>query len=237
LDDWLKHWVVSGLITETTQNQTEYKIGIIAMELELNAPLVSLGHKESASMPFAPAAGLLVVVQNQASQFAANATYGLGVEILGNISMSESNEDLCCETFDSQGNAAFKVSNTSESLDSVVGASLFGMGESSEGYISVGGSSANIGQLQSLIVATEPQNICLNLWSENETVQTIYLFEPGQAPTPHTLKPVSSGSAHKTDAKQSLTIEGNWQGNALFLVNVSSDPDSQIMVNAVASHG
>ena len=169
------------------------------MELELNAPLISLGYKDSATMQFAPDAGLLLVVQNLAPQFPATALYGLGTEILGEIQLLKSDEDLHCEALDGNSHA-FNVSNASINPSSIVGASLFGMGEASEGYISVGDNPASIGQLQSLLIVTEPRNICLNFFSKNETPQTFYLFEPGKIPTPYTLKPASSTS-QKADVK------------------------------------
>ncbi|CAG9295022.1 hypothetical protein [Celerinatantimonas diazotrophica] len=200
------------------------------IQLQLNAPLASLQDKQEASLPYAPAAGLLVVIQNQTLKTSATASYNLGRQTLGKIFIPKYNSDLYCQTV--QGNGfTLSIQNISAASESVIGASLFGFGPASLGQIPVGSPAANITQLQSLAIITEPYKIGLEFSSKNKDRQSFYLFEPRKMPVLYELKPVSSSNPGPTDATQVLNLSGDWEGNMLLIVNTSSDADSSIRVS------
>lgn len=199
-------------------------------QLQLNAPLVSLHHKQEASLPYAPAAGMLVVVQNQTPKTSAAASYNLGSQTLGKISIPKSNIDLYCQAV--QGNGfTLLIQNISAASETVIGTSLFGFGPASQGQISIGSSATDITQLQSLAIITEPYKIGLEFSSKNKDCQSFYLFEPGKMPVLYELKPVSPSNPGPTDTTQVLNLSGDWEGNMLLVVNTSSDADSSIRVS------
>ncbi len=194
----------------------------MSCELQLNQAPVLLKRDESATLPFAPAADLLVSFENATLAYTAKGSYAQGGAQPQYVQMNEG--QLIPSSAVVSGNGSnITLANRSDNPSAEITAGVFGMGEPTDGYIKTN-ENKSIDQYRSVLAVTEPtwQKVRLTAATTNkETV--VYLFSSGQKPKGYVLNYTGSGDTEfETTSGNQYEITGNWGGNAVFLINVSN---------------
>lgn len=205
------------------------------LNLVLNQAPVTLSRDDVATLPFAPAAELLVSFENADITYTAAGSYSQGGARPTSVSMN-AGQLIPSSSVVSGNGSNITLSNTSSNPNSVITGGVFGMGEATSGYIQEG-QDRNIGQFQSILGVTTPSWQKFRLTAQSTNKETIvYVFSSGQKPQGYVLNYTGSGDTDfKTTTGNQYEETGNWQGNALFFINVSNSPECQVDITLTSA--
>ncbi|CAG9295023.1 hypothetical protein [Celerinatantimonas diazotrophica] len=206
--------------------------------LKLNKAPVRLSRDDSATLTFAPAAELLVSFENKDFTYTAAGSYSQGGERPIPVPMYAG--QLIPSSHAVLGNGSnITLSNTSSNPNSVITGGVFGIGEPTSGFIQEG-QSCSIGQFQSILAITTPSWQKFRLTTDSTNKETVvYVFSAAQKPKKpqgYVLNYTGTGNTDfKTTTGNQYEEIGNWQGNALFFINVSNSTECQVEITLTSA--
>lgn len=205
------------------------------LNLVLNQAPVTLSRDDVATLPFAPASELLVSFENVDITYTAAGSYSQGGARPTSVNLKAGQLIPSSSVISSNG-SNITLSNTSSNPNSIIKGGVFGMGESTNGYI-LEGQDRNIGQFKSILAVTTPSWQKFRLTAQSTNKETIvYMFNSDQKPQGYVLNYAGSGDTNfKTTTGNQFEEIGNWQGNPLFFINVSNSPECQVDITITSA--
>jgi len=201
--------------------------------LILNAEPILLDRDQRATMSSAPATHLLLSFENSSISYNAAGSYSQGGEQVKFVNLKVGQTIPSSRIIMGTG-SDFTFGNASTNPNALIRGGLYGMGKPTKGIIQLGKVSDKLGQFESVLGETRPAWLKYRLTTQTDLETVVYAFFESDPPQGVVLNYMGSGdTTFKTTTGNQFEQVGNWGGNPLFFVNVSSSSDCTVTVEVV----